>query len=150
MDLTKEGTAKRDGPANDANAAATKRAKVGPHEGYEAQVNAGGGNCLFWAISQALEAEGKNRTHAHVRATCVAHMRRHMSTFRSYWDGKEPSGQDKNLDLSMLSKEGAWAGYTELEALAITMDRPILVVRPSCVGAYDFHIFNPDGAGKAN
>eukprot|EP00439_Symbiodinium_sp_Y106_P058975 s4338_g8.t1 len=155
VDPSKAGSAKRDGPASADSAAATKRAKVGPPDGYEAQFNAGGGNCLFWSVSQALEAEGKSRSHAHVRATCVAHMRRHMSTCRSYWDGKEPSGQDKKLEsgsfedyVNMLSKDGAWAGYTELEALAITMDRPILVVSPSCAGAYDFHIFNPDGAGK--
>ena len=47
-----------------------------------------------------------------------------------------------------ISKEGAWGGYTELHALATTMDRPILVVRPSAAGAYDFHHFNPDGKGK--
>ena len=82
-------------------------------------------------------------------------MRRHISTFRSYWDGKEPSGEDKPLasgsfedHLDMLSKEGSWGGYTELEALSITMDGPILVISPSSAGAYDVHVFNPGGSGK--
>ena len=152
-DDTNDSSGKRE--ATFAGATATgQRQKIVLLDGYTAQDNPGRGNCLFCVVSQALAAEGKQRTHAHLRATCVTHMRKHANSYRSFWDGKVPDGTDTKLQgtfedyLLRISKKGAWVGYAELHALATTMDRPILVVRPSAARAYDFHHFNPDGKGK--
>ena len=74
VDDTKDSSGKREATPATGAPAAGKQQKIGPPDGYTAQDNPGGGNCLFWAVSQALAAEGKQRTHAHLRATCVTHM----------------------------------------------------------------------------
>ena len=127
--------------------AANKRARVGPPEGLIRIANEGGGNCLFHAIAKAIEEEGKSRTHLQLRAMCVSHMQRHLATYAGYWDGKEPTKEGAPMTnatftdyVQRVAQPGSWCGYTELHAMACTMDRPILVVRPSNEGAWNFHI----------
>ena len=148
----KEGEKKRSSATENPT---NKRARVGPPEGFLRVANDGGGNCLFHAIAKAIEEEGRSRTHLQLRAMCVSHMQRHLATYAGYWDGKEPTKEGAPMTnatftdyVQRVAQPGAWCGYTELHAMACTMDRPILVVRPSNEGAWNFHIFNPDGANK--
>lgn len=113
--------------------APSKRARVGPPDGFVKISNPGGGNCLFHAVAKAVEDEGKPRTHLQMRAMCVAHMQRHLQTYAGYWDGLEPTKEALPMlnstfgdYIKQVAQPASWAGYTELHALACTMDRRFL------------------------
>ena len=50
--------------------------------------NPGAGNCIPWAISQALHISGTTVSPGDVRARVVATLTKHMPDFERFWDKK--------------------------------------------------------------
>lgn len=131
-----------------------KRAKAAPLPlGVEKIQNQGEGNCLFLAVSQAIENSGGGaHNHRSVRAAAVTHLRKHAAKYALFWDGLRPDGTKmdsislesflKYLDL--VGEVGAWAGNLEIAALASTLDRPITVLHEHG----QVYQFNAEGSKK--
>ena len=121
-----------------------------PPHGLKARANLGAGNCVFEALGQGLSPEQPKPARS-VRASIVNHLQRHAARYQPWWDGKEPSSEEKpceswDLYLSKLAKVGAWGGSIELAAAAVHYDRPIIVFQPTGVP----EIYNAQGkAGSA-
>ena len=71
-----------------------KRAKAAPLPlGVEKIQNQGEGNCLFLAVSQAIDNSGGGaHNHRSVRAAAVTHLRKHAAKYALSWDGLRPDG----------------------------------------------------------
>ena len=116
--------------------------------GLTRKENEGGGDCLFQAMAQASkEIPGSQPDTADLlRAICVNHLCYQETTYKPYWDGMAPTGEDtpaKSWDhyLNRLSRKGAWAGYLEIHGLAAALDRRITV----CQVDGTRHDFNKGG-----
>ena len=100
--------------------------------------NAGGGNCLFLSVAEALCAQGRSRRSSNdLRNLCVTHLRRHSDTYRGFWKGDSPDEHQHDIShlgfdeyLKRIGRDGAWAGSIELAGLAATLNQQIFVIRP--------------------
>ena len=116
-----------------------------PPHGLVARANPGQGNCVFEAIGQGVDKPARA-----VRASIVGHIKRHEGRYKPWWDGKEPSQDEKECEswttyLSSISKQGAWGGSLEIAAGAAHFDRTIVVFQSTGVP----EIYNRHGkAGK--
>ena len=116
-----------------------------PPHGLVARANPGQGNCVFEAIGQGVDKPARA-----VRASIVGHIKRHEGRYKPWWDGKEPSQEEKECEswttyLSSISKQGAWGGSLEIAAGAAHFDRTIVVFQSTGVP----EIYNRHGkAGK--
>ena len=60
--------------------------------------NAGQGNCLFLAISEALVAQGRSRRSAsELRNLCCTHLRKHEATYCGFWRGDSPDATQSDI-----------------------------------------------------
>ncbi|CAE7777915.1 unnamed protein product, partial [Symbiodinium sp. CCMP2456] len=118
--------------------------------------NAGQGECLFLALADTLQHQGRSkRSAAELRNLVVTHLRRHKATYAGFWRGDAPSAEqepmlDEGFDayLLRLSKPGAWAGSIELAAAAATLAQQIFVFRPhpDRAGEFDIRVFGAPGS----
>ena len=100
--------------------------------------NAGGGNCLFLSVAEALCAQGRSRRSSNdLRNLCVTHLRRHSDTYRGFWKGDSPDEHQHDIShlgfdeyLKRIGRDGAWGGSIELAGLAATLNQQIFVIRP--------------------
>ncbi|CAE7345407.1 otud6b, partial [Symbiodinium sp. CCMP2456] len=118
------------------------------------QDNASDGNCLFQAVADVLQDQGRTkRTASEMRTLAVTHLRRHQRSFQGFWRGDAPDANGSCIAsqgfgeyLTRLAQPGAWGGSLELSALANTLDQPIFICRPDDDG---LRVFNPAGKGRA-
>lgn len=98
--------------------------------------NPGNGDCLFWALSQGLTHAGSKseKSPLQCRALCVAHLTKHQSTYSRHWDGCYPQKGDTQIPdrdfsvyLQRLAQQSAWGSALEIQAMSMTLDRPIFV-----------------------
>lgn len=118
--------------------------------------NAGQGECLFLALADTLQHQGRSkRSAAELRNLVVTHLRRHKATYAGFWRGDAPSAEqepmlEEGFDayLLKLSKPGAWAGSIELAAAAATLAQQIFVFRPhpDRAGEFDIRVFGAPGS----
>ena len=126
--------------AKNKSAEPSKRQKAAPSApcipgGIVLQDNAGAGNCLYLAISDALVGVGRSRrSAADLRNVVGTHIRKHAIDYEGFWAGDTPdvSGatmRDKGFAeyIRLSSRDGAWAGSIELSAFATTTDTPVYV-----------------------
>ncbi|CAJ1388135.1 unnamed protein product [Effrenium voratum] len=137
--------------------APSKRCKTTSHGiplGMELKDNPGAGNCLFAAVADALEAQGRSkRSPAEIRNLAVTHLRTHARSYEGFWKGDAPSAEGADMKvkgfaeyLRLLARDGAWGGSIEVAALAATLAQPIFVFRPE--EADGVRVFNPSAKGK--
>ena len=99
----------------------------------ELKDNPGAGNCLFAAVADALEAQGRSkRSPAEIRNLTVTHLRTHARSYEGFWKGDAPSAEGADMKvkgfaeyLRLLARDGAWGGSIEVPALAATLAQPI-------------------------
>eukprot|EP00435_Cladocopium_sp_Y103_P053831 s1118_g17.t1 len=108
--------------------------------GATRQYNHGTGDCLFYAVQQALQVlePTKNRTARQVRAFTTAFMERHKAEYAALWDGRAPGSNspddeqpwDGSFDdyLAGIRLSGCWATYLECFALAAGLQRDIFML----------------------
>ena len=135
------------GPNGEGGSAAKKfKSSADLIPGTQLKDNSGQGNCLFHALSDCLQFCGQECHHLHLRASCVKHLRKHSSTYSAFWDGSGCAEGSKPNNFSEyvneVAKEGSWCGYFELAAMAVTMNRPIVIAH----AAGNFHCFNSEGS----
>ena len=87
-------------------------------EGLARKSNPGQGDCLFFALEQAL---GTNKLA--LRASVCAHLRRHDAHYKSLWTCLAPAKEDTPMTdweeyLTALAKPGAWTSLLEIHAAA--------------------------------
>ena len=102
--------------------------------GFEIIPNAGQGNCLFHAVSDACKLVGLSRGHGVLRAMAVTHLRKYKDAYEPAWDMTAPDAEEKAMDaaaferyLDLVAEEGAWGGALEITALANTLNMKIRV-----------------------
>ena len=125
-----------------------KKAKVvKPPPGLELIRNAGQGNCLFHAVSDACKIIGQSRGHGVLRAMTVTHLRKYKEAYEATWDMCTPDAEGKPMDaadfekyLDMLAADGAWGGALEITALANTLNVSIRVFTADTT-----YVFNDSG-----
>lgn len=88
---------------------------------YVVEPNDAGGDCLFLAVAQAIEAEGGSG-HENLRQRAVDHMRDHFGA-DDWWLDQE----EKDSYLDDMEEAGSWAGDQEIAALSMLLDRSIIV-----------------------
>eukprot|EP00435_Cladocopium_sp_Y103_P014573 s2085_g3.t1 len=126
-----------------------KKPKVGNNvpAGLEVVPNAGQGNCLFHALSDACKIQGQSKGHGVLRAMAVIHLRKYKEAYEIAWDMCTPDAEEKPMDaadfdkyLDLVAMEGAWGGGLEITAISNTLNVCIRVF----TGDGTF-IFNPKG-----
>ena len=105
--------------------------------------NPGKGDCLFYALSEALPG---NKGCLVLRASMVAHMRRHSARYEGYWNATAPTREETHMDswsayLDALALTGAWTSCLEIWAVAVHFDCPILMFSPTMPP----QVFNREG-----
>ena len=102
--------------------------------GLEIIPNAGQGNCLFHAVSDACKLVGQSRGHGVLRAMAVTHLRKYKDAYEPAWDMSTPDAEETKMDagaferyLDLVAEEGSWGGALELTALANTLNMKIRV-----------------------
>ena len=120
-------------------------------EGLSVVPNAGNGNCLFHALSDAFFLKGQSKSPGVLRAMAVTHLRKYRDAYFHSWDRctpdeKQVAMQDSEFDkyLDAVAAEGAWGSALELTAVANTCDFMIRVV--SAKGTYVFNAGGKKGA----
>lgn len=138
---TESGKAKREATAQSASAKAKAQRTEKLPDGFTRRSNAGQGNCVFLAFSQAMEhlkiGSGRKKSAIQIRASTVAHLTKHASRYSQFWDGKKPDRTDSNLGegttfsdyLKALAAPGAWAGDLEIAAIAAHYDLCVIVYK---------------------
>ena len=96
-----------------------KKAKVvKAPPGLELIRNAGQGNCLFHAISDACKTIGQSRGHGVLRAMTVTHLRKYKEAYEATWDMCTPTAEGNPMDaadfekyLDLLAADGRSLGW---------------------------------------
>ena len=89
------------------------------------------GSCLFHALVKAASSQGHAYTEAKMRACIVQHLRRHADDYFPFWDGKEPTKDEKKCSdwssyLELLAKPRHWGGALEIQAFAVKFGLPVV------------------------
>ena len=104
------------------------------------QYNPGTGDCLFYAVQQALQVlePTKSRTARQVRAFTAAFTERHKAEYAALWDGRAPGSNSPDDEqawegsfddyLAGIRLNGCWATYLECFALAAGLQRDIVML----------------------
>ena len=98
--------------------------------------NPGEGDCLFHAMSQALERHGLHIPHLRLRRDTARYMQEHPEQVLDRWDGRTPdhpqhatSCETFEAYIRAIQQPGAWAGEMELIALSHMFPaHPILII----------------------
>ena len=96
--------------------------------------NAGKGDCVPLALSQAIAAQGEPPPTAHrLRAQIVGALTRNAAVYAPLWDGKsalEAATDARPPDFrgyaATMAGPGTWMGHLELYAGAVLLQRPII------------------------
>ena len=96
--------------------------------------NKGGGDCLFYAIAQAVsEVECSKVGHRQVRAALADWEVSNSDVLSPHWDGLGPDSKDLRAAgfsayCDAIRKQGSWGGYLEVFATSVAHGLNILVL----------------------